>query len=254
MSINFKAERRFKITTDEIDRTTAIYSFQRNNYTNYFPDFESRLEDLIDPEYGIIDGDRLKQFIFPTNNQDIPLYNVFISHSHNDKTKAENLAKWLKNRGYEPFLDNYIWGSADYLLRKLDDKYCLHENGHSYDYDKRNFSTSHVHAMLSMAIFEMISRCESFIFIESAESINFNILRDYGSKTLSPWIYLELQYVNTLASILPATIEERRKFSDGGNLRMSHGADLSQFKALTSANINNCFPNLNTSGIQRRFI
>ena len=50
---------------------------------------------------------------------------VFICHSHNDKNIAENLAGLLYKRvGLRAFVDSMIWGSADSLLRKIDDAFC----------------------------------------------------------------------------------------------------------------------------------
>lgn len=53
------------------------------------------------------------------------------------------------------------------LLREIDEKYCRHSNGTSFDYDKRNYSTSHVHMMLSIALSRMIDKCESVFFLNS---------------------------------------------------------------------------------------
>ena len=42
------------------------------------------------------------------------------------------------------------------LLRRIDENYCRHSNGISFDYNKRNYSTSHVHMMLSIALSKML--------------------------------------------------------------------------------------------------
>lgn len=165
----------------------------------------------------------------------IPKFDVFISHSHNDKDKAIKFAEYLYNE-YEavPFIDNFVWGHADDLLKKIDNEYCKNEDGRYYNYSKRNFSTSHVHSMLSMAILEMIASCKSFIFIESDESVDYNQLKQSGTKTLSPWLYQELRYVRMLSSAMrPDLLLENHTFSAGGTLLISYDADLRDFNRIT---------------------
>lgn len=92
-----------------------------------------------------------------------------------------------------------------------------------------------------MAIMEMIAKCKSFIFIESSESLDYNLFKENGEKTLSPWIYQELQYVRMLSTAISHTLNEQREFSEGGQLRISYGADLQDFKLLTARNIEHYF-------------
>ena len=70
-----------------------------------------------------------------------------------------------------------------------------------YDYEKRNSSTAHVHAMLSIALMEMIEQCECCIFIQSENSTIPSLkLKSISNedKTFSPWIYEEINYMNML--------------------------------------------------------
>ncbi|MBR3022513.1 MAG: hypothetical protein IKH59_09150 [Bacteroidaceae bacterium] len=76
----------------------------------------------------VIDGDALKNYIFPTGEEGN--YDVFISYSHNDKDDAIFLTLWLEQKcGLRVFLDYYVWGSADSLLKDIDDYYCKQKNG-----------------------------------------------------------------------------------------------------------------------------
>lgn len=148
---------------------------------------------------GVLDGSNLQQLTFPFEKQE---YDVFISYSHNDEQYASILYQYLTDHGLKCFLDSTVWCSADALLSEIDKQYCMAEDGRHYDYTKRNFSTSHVHTMLGMAMMEAIDRSELILFIESDKSLS---LRDgITNKTLSPWIYQELQIANHINPRIPS--------------------------------------------------
>lgn len=117
---------------------------------------------------------------------------VFISHAHKDSEIALGLAGLLHDQfGISAFVDSTVWGYSDDLLKILDDKFCYNEKSETYNYRKRNRSTAHVHMMLSVALSQMINRCECVIFINTPHSISSG---DYieGYTTDSPWIYSEI--------------------------------------------------------------
>ena len=148
-------------------------------------------------EAEVIDGTKLQNYVFPTGIDG--QYHVFISHSHDDKDIAIMLATFLQEKCHlKVFLDSYVWKSADGLLRKIDDEYCKQKDG-KYNYYRRNFSTAHIHAMLSMAIMDIINKTECCIFIESNHSIKLSKLKNASNaKTLSPWIYEEYAMMRAL--------------------------------------------------------
>ena len=63
-------------------------------------------------------------------------------------------------------MDEVIWGSADGLLKAIDNQFCKKGDG-TYDYNKRNLTTSHVHAMLTTAILNSIDKSETVIFMNT---------------------------------------------------------------------------------------
>lgn len=136
---------------------------------------------------GIIDGEQLSNTWFPIAKKD-----VFISHSHNDEDLALTIAGILNDKfGLSVFIDTTIWGSADELLQAIDDKYCMQENG-TYNYAKRNFSTSHVHAMLTTAIMQAMDHAEAIFFLNTSNS-TYRLKNAFAKEhTLSPWIYEEI--------------------------------------------------------------
>lgn len=164
---------------------------------------------------GVIDGSNLQSLNFPFDNGG---YHFFISYSHNDEAEASYLYQWLTSHGLTCFLDSTIWNSADKLLASIDKQYCRRENSSHYDYHKRNFSTSHVHAMLSMAMLEAIDRSECCIFIKSNASIP--LADGIKNQTLSPWIYEENLFMNKIQRRVPQRLRSSKRicFSEGGRL------------------------------------
>lgn len=201
----------------------------------------SRMQEMLLGEDGVIDGSILQSLWFPTEDYH---YDVFISHSHHDYTYAVQLASWLENYcDLKCFVDGFVWKSADKLLNEIDKIYTWHEERGVYDYKERNFSTSHVHAMLSMAIFDIIDRSECCVFIESEKSIE---LKNIKSKTLSPWLYEELTFMKKGRITVPARLQhthyEVRNYStsaavevlnEARELKVSYDVDLDQFKDMT---------------------
>lgn len=174
---------------------------------------------------GAIDGSNLSLLTFPFDKDH---YDVFISYSHNDEPEALYLCAYLRKHGLSCFLDSTIWNSADGLLAEIDKKYSRTEDHIHYDYVKRNYSTSHVHAMLSMAMLEGIKRSEYCIFLRSNNSLT---LKDgIENQTLSPWIYEEASFINNVQLSIPDRYKkpELKMFCEGGRVEMrdSHTQEL----------------------------
>lgn len=153
-------------------------------------------------EDGILNGSDLKEHWFSVSKKDI-----FISHSHKDINKVKAFAGWINETfGLESFIDSCSWGYCDELLRKIDDKYCYNARTQTYNYNLRNYTTSHVHMMLSTALSEMMDNTECIIFFNTPNSIN--MANELGKiknqrKTLSPWIYHELLMTTLLREKTP---------------------------------------------------
>lgn len=162
---------------------------------------ESRLTTNLNSD-GSIDGSKLSDEWFPNLKADI-----FISHSHKDLKKVKRIAVWLeKNMNLSAFIDSSVWGSADELLKEIDDRYSVlkyDDRGKpiTYNYGVRNYTTAHVHMMLSTALMEMIDSTECILFINTPKSIK---LTDYQErKTKSPWIYNELKITDIVQKKMP---------------------------------------------------
>lgn len=180
--------------------TDSFYNIEINNHLEIgkkiYDEFESSTKECVRKfiyENGHIDGSSLKEHWFNIKKADI-----FISHSHKDINKVKAFAGWLKhNFNLTSFIDSCVWGYCDDLLKQIDDDNCKSSNKSTYNYELRNYTTSHVHMMLSIALSEMIDNTECVIFFNTPESVklkdDLKSIRD-GKQvvTLSPWIYHEL--------------------------------------------------------------
>lgn len=177
----------------------------------------------------IINGTKLQHLDFPSMKKE---YDVFISYSHSDENDALYLASWLNNHcRLTCFLDSIVWHSADALLKVIDDKYCWQPDSGTYSYKKRNYSTSHVHAMLSMAMHDIINRSECCIVIDSDKS--FPLKEGIEKCTLSPWIYEEIAFMTHMRPKLPSRYKNlfsMRLFSTGGQLCEAHNVQQVKIK------------------------
>ena len=140
---------------------------------------------------GVLDGGFLRKKWFPGID-----CQVFISHSHRDEDLAIGFAGWLEVEfGISAFVDSCIWGYADELLHMLDQRYCRSSSGSTFDYEKRNRSTAHVHALLSTALVHMIDRTECLVFLNTPRSTK---VHGVVQSTYSPWIYTEIEVSRTI--------------------------------------------------------
>ena len=176
---------------------------------------------------GHIDGSALKKHWFSIGKAD-----VFLSHSHNDINKVKAFAGWLYDTfGLTSFIDSCSWGYCDDLLQEIDDEYCKNKSGDTYNYKLRNYTTSHVHMMLSSALSQMIDNTECIIFFDTPNSIVLkdelaNVKKGDKQATLSPWIYHEL----SMSSLIQTTLPVRK------SLILEH-ADNHSFEARNQLNI-----------------
>lgn len=199
-------------------------------------DIIDELSHIISPSGGIIDGDMLQQKWFPGQGN----FDVFISHAHEDSETAKKLSSYLyRYCGYNCFLDSNVWNSADKLHSDLDDIYSLDKGG-NINYRKSQYSSSHVHSMLTMAIMDMIDQCDFFIFLESGYSLDLNSIKS-DDRTFSPWLYDEINIANKIRRKEVG----QRLFSEGthpineNQLRISRAVDTKSYKVLTKSFVEN---------------
>lgn len=214
----------FKIPIEELKELDILdYSsnYSSKKTINFFNDLKTFLN-----SDGTLNGDLIVNTNFPCKNS----YDFFISHSHNDIEIIKPFVSFLESIGFTVFLDSYIWQSADKLLKEIDRCYCYKEDTNTYDYNKRNFSTTHVHLMLSSALGEVIKNSSYFILIESPQSIKLN--NSFDTLTSSPWIFQELQYFNLLTK--HCNYYALENLDENAVLNITRKADTSNLQKLTA--------------------
>lgn len=149
----------------------------------------NELRDYLLEDGSSLDGDKIQNKLFPESNIDI-----FLSHSGRDTNEVIKLAICLERKGLRVFVDSCVWSNAFDLLKSIDDKYCLNTNS-MYDYEKRNYSTSHIYMMLNTALHKMIDRCEVFLFLGTPNSTSVKDGIKNKKSLTSPWILSELAFV-----------------------------------------------------------
>lgn len=194
---------------------------------------ERKIKSFIDDD-GFFDGSKMQANWFPQIKAD-----VFISHSHKDEELALALAGWLRvTFGLTAFIDSCVWGYANELLKMIDDAYCYKTETNTYNYQKRNYSTSHVHMMLSVALTQMIDNTECLFFLNTPNSITPNTIIE---QTESPWIYSEIAMSRLIRKKElkeyrdVALMESRRAFAEGGTLNVRYDLPIDH---LTNINVN----------------
>lgn len=233
----------FNLITDEEDYLIKnYYDSGKKMYGNLKKTVQDQLDKYVG-ENGSLDGTKIQGDWFPEIKADI-----FISHSHKDEKLAISLAGLFYNWfGLNTFIDSCVWGYSNDLLKKLDDIYSLlpEDSSAKYDYDKRNYSTSHVHMMLSTALTKMIDKTECVFVLNTPNSIS---TKDALTKTDSPWIYAETVSTELLRKkelreyrkSLKKALKETKAFVDK-TLNIKYDVNLSHLYALNDQDLVNWY-------------
>lgn len=111
----------------------------------------------------------------------------------------------MENLGLKVFIDSEVWGSVFELLKKIDRKFCYQQDSKTFDYDKRNITTSNTFMILNSALIKMIDKAEVFMFVGSSNSLLFDSTEALlgVNKTYSPWIHSELLFSSMVRVKMP---------------------------------------------------
>lgn len=145
---------------------------------------------------GDVSGDKLKGEVFPTDAR----WDVFISHSGDDKGTVQTLADWLRSQfGITSFVDWQLWGDFGKLLSALDEHFKNELKG-QYTVKLQNRVVSAAHLMLNVSLMEAMDKCEALFFVNTPNSIAPG---DITNETYSPWIFSEIGMYNMIRKRVP---------------------------------------------------
>lgn len=240
----------FKISSESIRRLVSL-QHSPTSFDTYYEDINRSILDYTNGEIKkqLIDGTKLQEEWFPVDGPKMN-FDVFISHSHKDLDDIVlPFARWLYDRlGLRCFIDSQFWQYSDDLLKQIDDGYAYQPESGTYNYLIRNFTTSNIHIMLSMALMKMMNKTEMVIFIDSDNSIVYH----KGEKaTPSPWIYEEVNFASSLEMKIPKRWQtkltaqyregrriEERFFSEAHKPNIQYKINISDFYGLNSNTLN----------------
>lgn len=200
----------FDLTIDTTD-FSRYYNTGLSLYESTSIEAKRSLESFLLPG-GNIDASELKDYWFPLIKAD-----VFVSHYHTDEKLAIAFAGWLKLKfGLNSFIDSCIWRHCNDLLWEIDNKLNSRVTESTFNYQERNYSTSHVHMMLQAALTQMIDHCECLFFINKPSSMDAeNVIK---KTTNSPWIYSEIMTAKYIEKKFPERLKRplNKFFSKSG--------------------------------------
>lgn len=141
-------------------------------------------------------------------------YHIFLSHSHKDLKLALSIAGKLKEEhGLDVFVDSNVWLNSNDLLKIIDNEFCKNTYNTNYNYDARNYSTSHVHMMLMNSLNSTINSSEALFFLNTPNSISAKEV--IKQETFSPWIFAEIETSKIINKITPKRLfRKTRMFSE----------------------------------------
>lgn len=164
---------------------------------------------LIDNE--TLRGSEIMNEWFPKND-----YHIFLSHSHKDLDLALSIAGRLKEEhNLDVFVDSNVWLNSNDLLKIIDNEFCKNTDSNTYNYDARNYSTSHVHMMLMNSLNSTINRSEALFFLNTPNSISAKEV--IKQETFSPWIFSEIETSKIINKITPERLFRKTKMFSKSN-------------------------------------
>lgn len=218
---------------------------EKNNMSNFFIEIENiKIKESINNNInGQLLNESLKQnfrnkmeTIYSSNSQTINMKDIqkiltpiidkcdlFISYSYQDKATVEKVVRYYNNKGYNVFADCMFWEDVNAEITKYNDHFNVQANG-TYNHTKAKKIAASFYAILMDSLYDMIRQTKKFLFIKSAHSFTDDM-------TLSPWIYLENKFANTLHK--KSLNEGHRNFIEDAK-PITYPLDLSSFTPLSN--------------------
>lgn len=179
------------------------------------------------------DAESIRQGWFPSEMY----FDIFISHSGNDKQLAFALADWLERTfDLSCFIDSLVWSHYESLQEKLDAFYA-NKYRSAYDEKFRYRVYQNIDLMLNTSLMEAMDKCECLFFLNTPRSIQSDKMHQY--LTDSPWLFSEISMFNYLEKSEPLRRQSKVVgFSKANESKILHPLDLSNLITINSISLN----------------
>ncbi|MCQ2945405.1 toll/interleukin-1 receptor domain-containing protein [Helicobacter pylori] len=141
----------------------------------------------------ILNHNKIKEAFFNPFKPQLKSAQVFLSHSHADRSKALEVKNYLENQtNGKVFIDSLFWDYKDDVLNKLAKYDDISKIGDAFT------------LILRESLQDMIEKCPYFVFLQSSNSVSNQGLsrnQDLLKITYSAWIYEELRIAHSISAI-----------------------------------------------------
>ncbi|MCQ2750571.1 toll/interleukin-1 receptor domain-containing protein [Helicobacter pylori] len=135
----------------------------------------------------ILNHNKIKEAFFSPFKPQLKNVQVFLSHSHADRSKALEVKNYLENQtNGKVFIDSLFWDYKDDVLNEL------------AKYDDISRIEDPFTLILRESLQDMIEKCPYFVFLQSKNSVSNQGL---SRITYSAWIYEELKITHSISAI-----------------------------------------------------
>ncbi|MGL2523640.1 toll/interleukin-1 receptor domain-containing protein [Helicobacter pylori] len=136
--------------------------------------------------YTLLNRNEIKEAFFNPFKPQLKNAQVFLSHSHADRSKALEVKNYLENQtNGKVFIDSLFWDYKDDVLNEL------------AKYDDISKIEDAFTLILRESLQDMIEKCPYFVFLQSKNSVSNQGL---SRITYSAWIYEELKIAHSISS------------------------------------------------------
>ncbi|WP_240446738.1 toll/interleukin-1 receptor domain-containing protein [Helicobacter pylori] len=211
----------FKVDLDSSENQSILKPSTRssNNQAHQVDETAKKIDKLIkNAPYSnddiVLNHNKIKEAFFSPFKPQLKSAQVFLSHSHADKSKALKVKGYLESKtNHKVFVDSLFWDYKDDVLNKL------------AEYDDISRIKDAFTLILRESLEDMIKKCPYFVFLQSKNSVSLNqgLLhhQDLLKITYSAWIYEELKIAHSIS-----TISESRPIPMMESMQLFHDISL----------------------------
>ncbi|MGL2701670.1 TIR domain protein [Helicobacter pylori] len=181
-----------KFHFDRGGKSKLEYAYYDNQAVSNIHEVANKIKTLIQKSlknngYTLLNRNKIKEAFFSPFKPQLKNAQVFLSHSHADRSKALEVKNYLENQtNGKVFIDSLFWDYKDDVLNEL---------AKCDDISKIEDAFT---LILRESLQDMIEKCPYFVFLQSKNSVSNQGL---SCITYSAWIYEELKIAHSISAI-----------------------------------------------------